>query len=72
MRQRASMTETFHQALQSALAGQDTVSIRNTLIKVVERDPSESEVSAANKVARNERLCAMAAPTGGFFLPGED
>ncbi|MCZ1012688.1 hypothetical protein [Streptomyces lydicus] len=47
-----SMTETFHQALQNALASRDTVSIRSTLIEVLERDPSKAEVSAAHKAAR--------------------
>ncbi|MGA4953731.1 hypothetical protein [Streptomyces lydicamycinicus] len=47
-----SMTETFHQALQNALAGRDTVSIRSTVIEVLERDPSQAEVSAAHKAAR--------------------
>ncbi|MFF8787060.1 hypothetical protein [Streptomyces sp. NPDC015125] len=47
-----SMTETFHQALQNALAGRDTVSIRSTLIEMLERDPSKAEVSAAHKAAR--------------------
>jgi hypothetical protein len=45
-----SMTETVHQALQSALADRDTVSIRGTLIEV--RDPSKTEISAAHKAAR--------------------
>ncbi|MGW1928038.1 hypothetical protein [Streptomyces sp. NPDC001919] len=48
----ASMTDTFHQALQSALASRDTVSIRSTLIKVLEREPSKGELSAAHKAAR--------------------
>ncbi|PNE36270.1 hypothetical protein [Streptomyces noursei] len=47
-----SMTETFRQALQNALATRNTVSIRNTLIELLERDPSKGEVSAANKAAR--------------------
>ncbi|WP_344028159.1 hypothetical protein [Streptomyces luteireticuli] len=47
-----SMTETFHQALQKALAGRDTVSIRSTLIEVLGRDPYKGEVSAAHKAAR--------------------
>ncbi|BDM67322.1 hypothetical protein HEK616_08090 [Streptomyces nigrescens] len=46
------MKETFHQALQNALASRDTVSIRRTLIEVLERDPSKAEVSAAHKAAR--------------------
>ncbi|WP_329174726.1 hypothetical protein OG754_18540 [Streptomyces decoyicus] len=48
----ASMTETFSQALRNALAGRNTVSIRNTLIELLERDPSKGEISAANKAAR--------------------
>ncbi|MFD4833325.1 hypothetical protein ACFWPV_26235 [Streptomyces uncialis] len=47
-----SMTETFHQALQNALAGRNTVSIRSTLIEMLEREPSKSELSAARKAAR--------------------
>ncbi|MEU9163049.1 hypothetical protein AB0D29_22635 [Streptomyces sp. NPDC048424] len=47
-----SVTETFRQALQNALASRDTVSIRNALIKVLEREPSKTEVSAAHKAAR--------------------
>lgn len=47
-----SMTETFHEALREALAGRDTVSIRSTLIEMLQRDPSKTEVSAANKAAR--------------------
>ncbi|MFF9321678.1 hypothetical protein ACF1BP_35565 [Streptomyces sp. NPDC014735] len=47
-----SMTETFRQALRNALAGRSTVSIRNTLIESLERDPSKGEISAANKAAR--------------------
>ncbi|WP_329386019.1 hypothetical protein [Streptomyces sp. NBC_01716] len=47
-----SMTETFRQALQTALAGRETVSIRSTLIETLERDPSKGEISAANKAAR--------------------
>ncbi|MFD6811681.1 hypothetical protein [Streptomyces anthocyanicus] len=48
----ASMTETFRQALQHELACRDTVSIRSTLIKVQEREPSKGELSAAHKAAR--------------------
>lgn len=48
----ASMTENFHQALQNALGSRDTVSIRRTLIEMLERDPSKAEVSAAHKAAR--------------------
>ncbi|WNE93851.1 hypothetical protein PS467_00065 [Streptomyces luomodiensis] len=48
----ASMTQTFRQALQNALADRDTVSIRRTLIEMLERDPSKAEISAANKAAR--------------------
>ncbi|WP_158698152.1 hypothetical protein [Streptomyces sp. GBA 94-10 4N24] len=47
-----SMTETFRQALQTALASRKTVSIRSTLIEMLERDPSTAEISAANKAAR--------------------
>ncbi|MCF3119299.1 hypothetical protein IPZ68_06195 [Streptomyces arenae] len=47
-----SMTETFRQALQHALAGRDTVSIRGALTEMLERDPSKTEISAAHKVAR--------------------
>ncbi|WP_327333092.1 hypothetical protein [Streptomyces anulatus] len=47
-----SMTDSFRQALQNALAGRNTVSIRNTLIEMLERAPSKAEVSAANKAAR--------------------
>ncbi|MGI5338873.1 hypothetical protein ACQEVS_16495 [Streptomyces sp. CA-181903] len=47
-----SMTETFRQVLHNALARRDTVSIRKTLIEMLERDPSKAEISAANKVAR--------------------
>uniref|UniRef100_UPI002F91A763 hypothetical protein n=1 Tax=Streptomyces sp. NBC_01562 TaxID=2975879 RepID=UPI002F91A763 len=47
-----SMTETFRQALQTALASRETVSIRSTLIETLERDPSKAEISAANKAAR--------------------
>ncbi|MFC6067414.1 hypothetical protein [Streptomyces ochraceiscleroticus] len=47
-----SMTETFRQALQTALAGRKTVSIRKTLIETLERDPSKGEISAAGKAAR--------------------
>ncbi|MCX5123712.1 hypothetical protein [Streptomyces sp. NBC_00347] len=47
-----SMTETFYKALQSALASRDTVSIRNTVIEMLERDPSKTEVAAAHKAAR--------------------
>ncbi|MCX4683928.1 hypothetical protein OG401_06310 [Kitasatospora purpeofusca] len=47
-----SMTATFHQALQTALASHATVSIRRTLIETLEREPSKSEIGAANKVAR--------------------
>ena len=46
------MTETFRQALQRALAERETVSIRNTLIKVLERDPSKAEAAAGSKAAR--------------------
>lgn len=46
------MTETVQQALQSALAGRDTVSIRSTLIEMLGRDPSKTEVSAAHRAAR--------------------
>ncbi|WP_331722343.1 hypothetical protein [Streptomyces canus] len=46
------MTQTFRQALQAALASRKTVSIRSTLIEVLERDPSKAEISAANKAAR--------------------
>jgi hypothetical protein len=46
------MTETFRQALRYALASRSTVSIRNTLIESLERDPSKGEISAANKAAR--------------------
>ncbi|PNE35391.1 hypothetical protein AF335_03370 [Streptomyces eurocidicus] len=46
------MTETFRQALQNALAGRDTVSIRGTLIELLGRDPYAGEVSAAHKAAR--------------------
>lgn len=48
-----SMTETFRQALQTALASRDTVSIRRTLIEVLEREPSTAESSAASKAARS-------------------
>ncbi|MBJ7902164.1 hypothetical protein IF655_02475 [Streptomyces sp. DSM 110735] len=47
-----SMTETFRQALRDALASRSTVSIRNTLIASLERNPSKGEISAANKAAR--------------------
>lgn len=47
-----SMTETFHEALQNALASRDTVSIRSTLVEMLQRDPSKTEVSAAHKAAR--------------------
>nr|WTB09017.1 hypothetical protein OG546_35265 [Streptomyces antimycoticus] len=47
-----SMTETFRQALQTALASRKTVSIRKTLIETLERDPSKGEISAAGKAAR--------------------
>ncbi|MFF3558307.1 hypothetical protein ACFYXL_33390 [Streptomyces tsukubensis] len=47
-----SMTDTFHQALQSALASRDTVSIRRTLFEMLEREPSKTEIAAAHKVAR--------------------
>lgn len=47
-----SMTEAFCQALQTALANRTTVSIRGTLIDVLERDPSKAEISAAHKAAR--------------------
>ncbi|MFF6807387.1 hypothetical protein [Streptomyces sp. NPDC012616] len=47
-----SMTQTFRQALQTALASRKTVSIRSTLIEMLERDPSKAEISAANKAAR--------------------
>ncbi|GAA0372355.1 hypothetical protein GCM10010319_58170 [Streptomyces blastmyceticus] len=46
------MTETFHQALQNALAVRETVSIRSTLIEVLGRDPYKGEISAAHKAAR--------------------
>ncbi|KWT61824.1 hypothetical protein ADL21_11095 [Streptomyces albus subsp. albus] len=46
------MTETFRQALQTALANRETVSIRRTLIETLQRDPSKAEISAANKAAR--------------------
>ncbi|MFF1299827.1 MULTISPECIES: hypothetical protein [unclassified Streptomyces] len=45
-----SMMQTFRQALQTALASRKTVSIRSTLIEMLERDPSKAEISAANKV----------------------
>ncbi|MET8020856.1 hypothetical protein [Streptomyces decoyicus] len=58
----ASMTETFRQALQNALASRDTVSIRSTLIEMLERDPSKAEVSAAHKAlfsySHGERTCS--------------
>jgi hypothetical protein len=47
-----SMTLTFRQALQTALASRKTVSIRRTLIETLEREPSKTEISAANKAAR--------------------
>ena len=47
-----SMTETFRQALQTALASRETVSIRRALTEMLERDPSKAEISAANKTAR--------------------
>ncbi|MFD5111742.1 hypothetical protein ACFWNG_05410 [Streptomyces sp. NPDC058391] len=47
-----SMTETFRQALQTALASRETVSIRSALAEMLERDPSKAEISAANKAAR--------------------
>ncbi|MET9294346.1 hypothetical protein [Streptomyces sp. NPDC003077] len=47
-----SMTETFRQALQTALANRETVSIRGTLVEILERDPSKGEISAASKAAR--------------------
>ncbi|MFI9014497.1 hypothetical protein ACIGZI_10690 [Streptomyces griseus] len=47
-----SMTETFRLALQTALTSRETVSIRSTLIEMLERDPSKAEISAANKAAR--------------------
>lgn len=46
------MTETFRQALQTALTERETVSIRSTLIKLLEREPSKAEISAAGKAAR--------------------
>ncbi|MFF1422038.1 hypothetical protein [Streptomyces sp. NPDC058280] len=46
------MTETFRQALQTALASRETVSIRSTLAEMLERDPSKAEISAANNAAR--------------------
>ncbi|MEV5204490.1 hypothetical protein [Streptomyces sp. NPDC053720] len=54
-----SMTETFHQALQTALASRATVSIRSTLIEILERDPTLS----ANVTAPLRVLVAL---TGGF------
>lgn len=47
-----SMQKTFRQALETALAGRETVSIRSTLIKALEREPAKAEISAANKAAR--------------------
>ncbi|MFI6153039.1 hypothetical protein ACIBCA_10130 [Kitasatospora sp. NPDC051170] len=47
-----SMTATFHQALQTALASREAVSIRRTLIEMLEREPSKSEIGAASRVAR--------------------
>ncbi|MFF7990511.1 hypothetical protein ACFZDG_12065 [Kitasatospora xanthocidica] len=47
-----SMTGTFRQALQTALASRATVSIRRTLIEVLAREPSKAEIAAANKAAR--------------------
>ncbi|MET7928314.1 hypothetical protein ABZT43_30880 [Streptomyces sp. NPDC005349] len=46
------MTETFRQALTTALASRETVSIRGNLIETLERDPSKAEISAASKAAR--------------------
>lgn len=46
------MTETFHRALRNALASRDTVSIRRTVVEALERDPSQTEISAAHKAAR--------------------
>ncbi|MCP3771287.1 MULTISPECIES: hypothetical protein [unclassified Streptomyces] len=48
----ASTTETLLAALRSALADRDTVSIRGTLIGVLGRAPSKTEISAASKTAR--------------------
>ncbi|MFE7429090.1 hypothetical protein [Streptomyces sp. NPDC057545] len=48
----ASTTETLLAALRSALADRDTVSVRGTLIGVLGRAPSETEISAASKAAR--------------------
>lgn len=47
-----SMTATVRQALQTALASRATVSIRRTLVEMLEREPSKTEISAANKAAR--------------------
>ncbi|MFI8793914.1 hypothetical protein [Streptomyces sp. NPDC055105] len=46
------MTETLRQALQTALASRETVSIRGTLIETLERDPAKGEISAASTAAR--------------------
>lgn len=46
------MTASFHQALQTALASRETVSIRRTLIEMLEREPSKSEIGAGSRVAR--------------------
>ncbi|MGP3633872.1 hypothetical protein ACTU45_10975 [Streptomyces sp. 24-1644] len=48
----ASTTETLLAALRSALADRDTVSIRGTLIDVLGRAPSKTEISAGSKAAR--------------------
>ncbi|MFJ1839906.1 hypothetical protein ACIOJ9_39355 [Streptomyces sp. NPDC088175] len=48
-----SMTETFRQALRTALASRATVSIRSTLVEVLERDPSKAEISAGYRAARS-------------------
>ncbi|MDI5969926.1 hypothetical protein POF50_011355 [Streptomyces sp. SL13] len=46
------MPENFRQTLMDALAGRETVSIRRTLVEVLERDPSKGEIAAADRVAR--------------------
>jgi hypothetical protein len=47
-----SMMETFRQTLQTALASQETVSIRGALIDMLDREPTKAEISAAGKAAR--------------------
>lgn len=46
------MTETIRQALQTALASRQTVSIRGSLLEMLERAPSKAEISAATTAAR--------------------